>query len=493
MEKNQSSSYRQIFKGTSLFGGVQVITILISIVKSKFVAVLLGPSGMGIMGLLTSNLSLVGELTHFGLGTSSVKFISEADASGDSRRLSRVVKVLRRLVWITGLLGFVGVFFLSRELSVYTFGNDDYTTAFRWLAVTLFIDQLALGQKAVLQGTRKLRLLARANIIGSLLGLLVSVPLYYLYGERGIVPSLLFTSVSAMLIAWSLSRRVPLQQVEISREDIRSVGAEMLKLGFFLSLTSLIGAVVNYLIRTYISREGGVQDVGLYNAGFTIINSYVGIVFTAMATDYFPRLSGIARDNKESSSLITQQSEVALLILGPILFLFILMVGVVITLLYSAEFTSITDMVAWSALAMYFRAVSWPVAYIIMARGESKIYLLTETFGNLLMLVCNYLGYKYYGITGVGISFFIFYIIYTVVIFPFCSWKYNLNLRGDILKLLILELSTGLVAFALVKYAPPLLRYILGFLIFGGILYYSVRLLSRKMNVNILEKLKLRK
>ncbi|HBK40816.1 MAG TPA: O-antigen translocase, partial [Porphyromonadaceae bacterium] len=95
MNKHQSS-YRQIMKATSLFGGVQVFQIVISIVRSKFVALLLGPAGMGIVGLLTSTTGLVAGLTNFGLGTSAIKNISEANATGDEQRISTVISVMRR-------------------------------------------------------------------------------------------------------------------------------------------------------------------------------------------------------------------------------------------------------------------------------------------------------------------------------------------------------------------------------------------------------------
>ena len=96
------SSYRQIFKATSLFGGVQVFNILLSIIRSKIIAVLLGPVGMGVAGLLTSTTALVGGITNFGLGTSAVRDVAAANESGHSNRISKVVTVFRRLVWITG-------------------------------------------------------------------------------------------------------------------------------------------------------------------------------------------------------------------------------------------------------------------------------------------------------------------------------------------------------------------------------------------------------
>ncbi|WP_352405636.1 oligosaccharide flippase family protein, partial [Petrimonas sp.] len=174
MNKHQSS-YRQIMKATSLFGGVQVFQIVISIVRSKFVALLLGPAGMGIVGLLTSTTGLVAGLTNFGLGTSAIKNISEANATGDEQRISTVISVMRRLVWITGILGAVVTLLFSPWLSQFTFGNKEYTASFAWISATLLFSQLSTGELVLLQGLRKLQDLAKANVYGSIAGLLITV------------------------------------------------------------------------------------------------------------------------------------------------------------------------------------------------------------------------------------------------------------------------------------------------------------------------------
>src|SRR5512145_1933677 len=128
----QVASYRQIMKATSLFGGVQVFNIILSIIRSKFIAVLLGPAGMGISGLLTSATGLISSLTNFGLTTSAVKDVATANASGHQMRISIIVTVLRRLVWITGTLGALITLIFSPWLSQYTFGNSSFTIAFAW-------------------------------------------------------------------------------------------------------------------------------------------------------------------------------------------------------------------------------------------------------------------------------------------------------------------------------------------------------------------------
>ena len=202
MNEHQST-YRQIAKATSLFGGVQVFQIIITIIKSKFVAILLGPFGMGIVGLLSSTTGLITELTNFGLGTSAVRDISEANGTQDEKRISTVITVMRRLVWLTGLLGAGITLIFSPLLSQMTFGNKEYTAAFVWLSITLLLNQLSSGQLVLLQGLRKLQDLAKANVLGSLIGLIITVPLYYLLGVRGIVPVIIITSIISLIFSSS--------------------------------------------------------------------------------------------------------------------------------------------------------------------------------------------------------------------------------------------------------------------------------------------------
>ena len=112
MAFNQSS-YKQIFKATSIFGGVQVFNIFVSLIRSKFIAVFLGPAGMGISGLFVSATSMIGSITNFGLASSAVKNMSIAVSTGDNEKVGMTVSVIRRLVWVTGLLGTLFTFFLS--------------------------------------------------------------------------------------------------------------------------------------------------------------------------------------------------------------------------------------------------------------------------------------------------------------------------------------------------------------------------------------------
>ncbi|HBT86663.1 MAG: O-antigen translocase [Fermentimonas sp.] len=489
------SSYRQIVKATSLFGGVQFFQIIISIVRSKFVAILLGPSGMGVVGLLTSSTGLITGLTNFGLGTSAVKNISEATATNDNERISTVILVMRRLLWVTGLLGALVTLIFSPLLSEFTFGNKDYTLAFVWISITLLFNQLSTGELVILQALRHLQNLAKANVYGSFVGLLITIPLYYKFGIEGIVPVIIITSFVTLFFSWYFAKKVKLENTSVSYTKTVAEGKSMMVMGFMISLSGLITLIAAYLLRIFINRTGNVADVGFYSAGFTIINTYVGMIFTAMGTDYYPRLSVVASDDEQCKQLINQQSEIALLILAPILIAFLIFVNWAIIILYSSQFLSITGMVYWATMGIFFKAVSWAIAFVFLAKGVGKLYFWNEFFGSIYFLLFSLLGYYYGGLTGLGVSFLISYILYLIQVFFIAKVKYEFSFSPSFMQIFVIQFLLAMAGFAVVYLINQPYTYILGVILIGFSCWYSYKELESRIGVKeiiqgVLEKFK---
>ena len=299
------NSYRDILKTTSLFSGVQILGVLISIAKSKLAAILIGPAGIGIVGVLNSTLNVVVGFSKLGLDVSAVKEISALDEKNKSKAI-KIINVLRRLCWITGLLGAVITFVLSSWLSKLAFGDSSHTTSFMLLSLAVLFNQLTVGNLAILQGLRKLKKLAKSSLWGSFFSLIVIIPLYYYYGIGGIVPAIILISIFTYFFSWFYTKREFANQPKLSLKETLSGGKSMMKLGFVLSLGSLATILTIFAIQIFITNKGGVDEVGFYNAAFIIINAYVGVIFTAMSKDYFPRLSSIVNeqlsDNKRFDS-----------------------------------------------------------------------------------------------------------------------------------------------------------------------------------------------
>jgi len=479
----QKSSYRQIVKATSLFGGVQFFQIVISVIRSKFVAVLLGPAGMGVVGLLTATTGLVGGLTNFGLGTSAVKNISEANATNDRDRVTTVITVLRRLVWITGILGALVTLIFSPLLSQFTFGNKEYTLAFVWISITLLLNQLSTGELVLLQGLRRLQQLAKANVYGSLAGLVISIPLYYRFGMEGIVAVIIITAFATLFFTWYFTRDIEMKKQRVSRATTVLEGKNMLVMGFMISMSGLIALLVAYVIRIFINRTGDVADVGYYTAGFTIINTYVGMVFTAMGTDYYPRLSLVATDNNQCREHINQQSEIALLILAPILIGFLVFINWAVILLYSSQFLAITGMIYWATLGIFFKALSWGIAFVFLAKGASKLFFWNELAGSIHGLVFSILGYHLGGLTGLGVAFSAGYLLYFIQVYAIAKIKYRFSFDSSLMRIFCIQFLLALACFAAVNLIEAPYFYLLGVILIGISGWYSFKELEKRIGL----------
>ncbi|MXV38993.1 oligosaccharide flippase family protein [Flavobacteriaceae bacterium Ap0902] len=479
----ERSSYRQIMKATSIFGGVQVFDIILKLIRSKIVATLLGPAGMGIIGLLDSTLGLISTATNFGLGTSAIRDISEATNTNNKDKIDRTVSIMKKLVWLTGLLGMVITIILSPLLSKITFGNYDYTIAYIILSLVVLVRQLTSGQNILLRGLRKLPWLAKANILGSIVGLIITVPLYYNFGVDGIVPSLVITALAILGIQYFYGNKVKIDKITLSFKQALAEGKGMLRLGIMLSLSGFISMSVSYFVRVFISQTGDVDDVGLYNAGFSIIGTYVGLIFTAMGTDYYPRLSQVSNDNVESKTIINQQAEIAILILAPILLLFLVYINWIVILLYTEEFTPINDMILYAAIGMLFKAVSWSISYVILAKGNTKLFFWNELAFNAYMLLLNMIGYKYYGLSGLGVSFLITYILYLVQVYILASRKYEFSFNTPFMKIFGIQLLLAIVCYLVVKQFNEIYVYLVGTILIIISSIYSYIELDKRLNI----------
>ena len=480
----EKQAYRQLFNATFIFGGLQVFTILIGLVRNKFVAVLLGPPGTAFMGMLNNNLGFITFLTGLGIGFSALRDISIAYESGDQVKLSTTLKTFRRWVWFTGLLGMITIIVLSPWLSIFNFGNKNYIYAFLFISITLLINAIATGQGTVLKGTRRVKEMAQAGIWGSALGLVTSVPLYYLYGINGIVPTIIITSFTGLIISWYYSRKVKTVPVQLSYKESYVQGKEMVKLGIMLTLHYILGLGVTNLVNAFISHTGGLSQAGLYIAGQNITNQYVGLVFTAMNMDYYPRLSGVHNDNVKVNKLVNQQAEIAILIVAPIMLLFLVSLPIIIPLLNSKDYVPAIPYTQWMVIGILFKAASWTMSFVALAKGDSKFYFWFESiFGNTILLITCLGGYYFGGLEGSGIAFLIFNVLYFIALVFLCRRRFNVKFTDTFLRIFVIQLLMCLIAFLCAHFLKHLAGYILGSIVLIISSLYSYKELNERIDV----------
>lgn len=478
MKTGEGNSYKSGLKFTSLFGGVQFFMILFSLIRSKFIAVLLGPAGMGIYSLLSSATQLLGSITELGLSQTAIRDISIAHHEGSQQIFGRKVSAFRRIIWLTATCGMLLCMLLSPILSKITFGNYDYTIAFIILSVSLLGNQLAQGNKALLQGTSRLKELGKASVYGSLCGLLISIPLYYLMGIEGIVPTMLLTSLAMLILTFWFARRIPYQKTAISNLEALKEGKRMIHLGVFVMLQSVFSLLCAYIIRVYIGYLGGVEDVGLFNSAFLIIDAVVSMVYTAIGSEYYPRLSAGISDQQQTNHAINQQIHISLVILGPILSLFLLFGELALIILYSSSFTSVTLLIQIAIFGAFLRGPALCFAYVFLAKGDTKAFWINEFTSICFELFIHIFCYTKWGLTGLGIAYLLSYLQFLLQSFLICKFRYHYTLDLKLLRIFIPQLLIGCALFATMNLLEKSYSYPVGICLAGisiGMAIYELR------------------
>jgi O-antigen/teichoic acid export membrane protein len=405
----KDNSYRSILKGTSLFGGVQVLQILINLVRGKFVAMFLGPEGMGIASLFTTSSNTIQRFASLGLNLAIVKEVAaDSDDAGevaDPRlRFRAVMATAMQLIRATAILGAVICVLFSPWLSRITFGDDSMTYQFIGVGIAVGLTISFTGKLSVLQGLHEVKRLSKASLVGGLTGLFCGVPLYYLFGNRGIVPAMVILAL-AMYIFYSYSLRKSLEEPvpKFVWREHKPLVRKLIMLGLLLMTNDLLGTLGQYLLNIFIKNHGSTDAVGFYSAANSVTNQYAGLVFTAMAMDYFPRLSQVASDNREMRELVNRQTEIVSLIIAPAVGLLIITAPVLIRLLLTTEYLVITPLMRWMGLGILFRALMVPMGYISFAKGNRKLFFWMEGVTcNLLTLTLSCGFYYFFGLIGLG-------------------------------------------------------------------------------------------
>lgn len=493
MAEQNRNSYANIFKALALFGGVKVIQILISILRSKLIAILLGPTGMGINNLLVSTTNTVNGFTGCGLQTSAVREVSKAHNSNDQAKINITISTLKILVWFTGICGGVIVLAFARSLSILAFGNDEYTSAFRILSVMMLFMQINVGQIALMQGTFHYKDIARSTLAAQILSLLLTIPLYYVFGKDGIVPALLIASLMTVLVTAYFSRRVSFTRVKLTLKEFITNSKHMISLGVVIALGGVISNSSSYILNVIISHIGSIEAVGLYSAAMTIANSYVFLVLSAMTSDYVPRLSALSGDDVAQIDAINKQMILVSIILTPLLVAFIVFARQAIYILYSADFYATIHMLEFLMLAMYFRAISWCLSYAFISRGESKIFLINEVVIFVISLSLKTLGFLWYDYTGIGIALVLIYIIYSSIMYIVAKRTFGFQFSAEFLKIAIIAvIICSLAAISSCLLGASWLKYVFGVSLMIVALFFCFIELNKRVDLvaNVKRRLK---
>ena len=479
-----------------VFGGAQVMVTLINVIRGKLVAMVLGATGIGMSSLLTNAANSIMQATMLGVNQSGVRDVSQAQKAADHALLLRVSRIIRTMMFCSALAGMTVAMVCSPLLARYTADDVIFWPYFLMLGVAIFFNTLGLGEYTILQGTRQYKSIAYGTVLMPLCSLLVGVPIYYFWRMDGIVPAMIVQAVLYYAVMRRFTNRHSLGRrplPHISLRDTWRQGKGMITFGMVMMLGSLLGSITTYAISALISTMGLLVDVGYFYAANTITMQCSALVFTAMATDYYPKLSGIVNRGRATVfRLVNQQAEIVLLVIAPIAMLIILVAPVIIRLLLTDDFLCIRLMMRLMGLAVIFKAACFPFDYIALAKGDKRFFFVVEgVFSNVRMLVIFPLGYYIYGLDGLGYAALLSGVIDTIVSISLTRWRYGTRLSRTTVSMFFRLATMGTACLAFSFIATTWLSYTLMAAVTIICGTYSYRQLDKRIGIKSLLRQKL--
>lgn len=422
---DNDATYDHIVKYTGLFGGVQGLNMLINIVRNKITASLLGSSGIGLINIYNKVAGLIGQATNLGISFSAVKHVAELSDTADTGRRNELIDTVRMWCLMTAALGILVGTTLSPWISWWTFRNYDYTFTFCIVSLIVAMGTVTAGEIAILKGLKQLKKVAIISIFSALGTLLVSIPIYYFGGLNGVVSALAASNATVLGIHLYYTAQVaPWRRSIATYRSIRQ-GVPMAKLGIAYILAGVIGQGADFLISTFILNHGSLAHVGLYNTGFLLV-TYVGsLLFTSVEADFFPRLSALTHDVKRMNKTINQQIEVCVLLITPCLIAEVIAMPLIVRILYTAQFAQAVPMATFATFYLFFKSMTLPVAYLALAKGDSKTFFIAELLYGIFVAIAVPVGFMRHGLAGAGFALSLANLFDLLMIYTFYSIKYG--------------------------------------------------------------------
>jgi PST family polysaccharide transporter len=378
---------------------------------------LLGPGGIGLEAVYDSVVTLARTLFDLGISTSGVRQIAVAAGTGDRRAIAGTFATLRRTCLVLGLLATAVVFSFRESLSRIAFGNTDHAWDIGLLSVILFFGAVSGGQAALIQGTRRIGDLARMNIIGALAGAVLSIPLVYFFGRGGVALYMVVAAGAMVLASNHYAGRIALEPVKVPFEAVKREAASLFRLGIVFMASGLMATGALFLLRILITRQDGLEGAGQFQAASALSMVYVNFVLQAMGTDFYPRLTAVANDDERCNQLVNEQAEISILLALPGVLGTIAVAPWVILAFYSSRFNEAAAILCWQVAGMVLRVNSWPMGFIILAKGRAATLFWTDLAAYSLYLGLGWAGLRWIGLPAVGMAFAGLYLFHWVMIY----------------------------------------------------------------------------
>jgi O-antigen/teichoic acid export membrane protein len=409
---------QDVVKVFSLTGLSTLVRMLTGFISVKVVAVIIGPTGIALLGQLNNFTGIVMSLASGGINNGIVKYISEYKDLESTKR--QYFSTALRITLILSGLSSLTVIIFSKTLAEWVLFDSTYSNVFIVFGLTLSMFTLNGFLLSILNGLKEFTLFVKTSVYSSVFGVIFTVTLVYLFDIMGaLISAVTFQSISLFITVLFIRKSNWFTTINFSEKINKRALKNFLHYSLMTFVTALTVPVAQLFIRSHAISNLSVFEAGMWEGMNRISGIYLTIITTSFGIYYLPRLSE-TKNKRELNKEIVHAAKIILPIMSIVLVLTYLLRHQIVSILFSKDFYPMQDLFAWQLIGDMLKTVCWMIGIVFVAKTYTKLYIVNEVLFSLLYVGMSVLLVDRFGIVGITIAHalnYMFGLVYMTLIY----------------------------------------------------------------------------
>lgn len=399
---------------TSVFSAIiTFVRISSGFVAGKIIAMLTGPIGVATVGAFTNFSSIVLAIGSGAINNGVIKYVSEYNA--DKEKTTRLISTALKITFFSSIIVSAIILFFASYFSKVIIGNGEYVNVIIVLGMTLIFYSLNSLIISILNGKGEIKKYTLVNAIGSITSLLLTILLVVYYNVKGALYSIVLSQVIAFAFTAFLVRKSGIISKKTVLEKFdKKLGLKLSHFSLMALVSALTVPVSQILLRNIISHDLGINAAGYWQGMMRVSDGYLMLITTSLSVYYLPKLSALVTNSEIKTEVLNGYKIILPSVLIGCITIY-LSRYYVIEVLFSKKFLQMESLFFWQLIGDFFKMASWVLAFLMLAKAKTTIYIITEIGFSALYVLLSYALIQIFGIRGTAISFALNYFIYMLV------------------------------------------------------------------------------
>lgn len=409
---------KDITKIFSLNAIATLVKMLTGFVSVKVVAVLIGPSGVALLGQLNNFSSILLGFSTGGITSGVTKYVAEYVASQ-----SKVNVFLRTALWIT--MGFslicaivliAGAGFFSQLI----LRDSRYRLVFVIFGCTIVFYALNSLLISILNGYKQFKKYVRINIIGSLVSLLFSVTFAYFLSIYGALLAVVtYQSVVFFVTLTLVTKCEWFKKNNFVGKFDRIAGKKLAHYSVMALVVTIAMPVSQLIVRDYLVSHTSLVQTGIWEGMNRISGMYLMVITSSLSVYYLPRLAEIKVQHEIRKEVFSVYRMIIPLLLSATLCIYYLR-EFIIQALFSEEFRGMSQLFGFQLTGDFLKITAWVLSFQMLAKAMTRLLVTTEIIFSISSILLSMVFIDSFGIIGATMAYalnYLGYLLMMVVIF----------------------------------------------------------------------------